>query len=106
TIPRAIPESEREPVAVAIAQGMRESLGMANIRVFGVSDKTHFAQVLIEADYRMKLIGIGVEPPPVKMVTFLSALDSPRESSLERWWFTPNYDCVKITDDRLAMELV
>ena len=106
TIPRMIPQSQREPTTLAIAKGMRESLGMANIRVFGVSDKSHFAQVLIEADYRMKLIGIGVEPPPVKMVTFLSALDSPRESSLQRWWFTPNYDCVKVTEDRLAMELV
>lgn len=106
SIPRTIPQASREPVTLAIAQGMRESLGMANIRVFGVSDKTHFAQVLIEADYRMKLIGIGVEPPPVKMVTFLSALDSPRESSLQRWWFTPNYDCVKVTEDRLAIELV
>ena len=25
---------------------------------------------------------------------------------LQRWWFTPDYDCVKVTDDRLAMELV
>src|SRR5262249_1821392 len=67
---------------------------------------THFAQVLIEADLRMKLIAIGLEPPPVKMVTFIAALDSPRMSVMHRWWFTPNYDCVKVTDDRLAMELV
>ena len=93
-------------MAAKIAQGTRDSLGMANIRVFGISDKTHFAQVLIEADYRMKLIGIGLERPPVKMLTFSKALKRARSSSLQRWWFTPNYDCVKVTDDRLAMELV
>ena len=37
----------------------------------GVSPDTHFAQVLVEADYRMKLIGIGLEDPPVKMTTFI-----------------------------------
>ena len=54
----------------------------------------------------MKLIGIGLELPPVKMVTFISALDSPRMSIVQRWWFTPDYDCVKVSQDRLAMELV
>ncbi len=108
TIPKEVPKSpQRELATVQIhAQGMRDSLGMSNIRVFTVSDKTHFAQVLIEADYRMKLIGIGVEPPPVKLVTFIAALNSPRAASMQRWWFTPNYDCVKVTPDHLAMELV
>ncbi|MFN0054848.1 MAG: DUF1598 domain-containing protein [Planctomycetales bacterium] len=107
TIPASIPESQRGAATSRIAGGMRDSLGMANIRVFGASDRTHFAQVLIEADYRMKLIGIGLEPAPVKMATFISALDSPpKKSALLRWWFAPNYDCVKVTEDRLAMELV
>jgi hypothetical protein len=106
TIPAAIGEEQRELATVQIAKGMRDSLGLSNIRVFGVSDKTHFAQVLIEADYRMKLIGIGLEPPPVEMVTFISALNSARMASMQRWWFTPHYDCVKVTEDRQAMELV
>src|SRR5262249_29658286 len=106
TIPATISEEQRELATVQIAKGMRDSLGLSNIRVFGVSDKTHFAQVLIEADYRMKLIGIGLEPPPVEMVTFIAALNSARMSAMQRWWFTPHYDCVKVTDDRLAMELV
>jgi hypothetical protein len=106
TVPRVIPESQRGPAAVAIARGMRDSLGMAHIRVFGISEKTHFARVLVEADYRMKLIGIGLEPPPVKMATFLGSLQGASESTLQRWWFTPNYDCLKVTPDGLAMELI
>jgi hypothetical protein len=27
-------------------------------------------------------------------------------NALQRWYFTPNYECVKVSDDALAMELV
>jgi hypothetical protein len=56
----------------------------------------------------MKLIGVGLEQPPVRMASFFELIGaSPgRQGELERWWFTPDYDCVKVTDDRLAMELV
>ncbi|MBC8869716.1 MAG: DUF1598 domain-containing protein [Planctomycetes bacterium] len=106
TIPRTIPQRARQQVAARIAQGSAESLGMANIRVFGISANTHFAQVMIEADYRMKLIGVGLEPPPTRMTTFIGALTVPQHSMLQRWWFTPRYDCVRVTKDRQAMELV
>jgi hypothetical protein len=106
SIPPAIPEDQRELATVQIAQGMRDSLGMSIVRVFTVSENTHFAQVLIESDYRMKLIGIGLEPPPVEMVTFIGALNAANVSAMQRWWFTPHYDCVKVTEDGLAMELV
>jgi hypothetical protein len=106
TIPRSIPQSARSVVAAQIAKGVTEALGMADVRLFGVPENTHFAQVLVEADYRMKLIGIGLEPPPVQMVTFASALKSAQQGGLQRWWFTPDYACVKVTADRGAMELV
>jgi len=106
SIPRTIPQSRRGAAAVQIAQGCRQSLGMSNVKVFGVPPDTHFARVLIEADHRMKLIGIGLHPPPVRMTTFLGALGSARHSTLQRWWFTPNYDCVKTSADGNAMGLV
>ena len=106
TIPRAIPQARRDAAAATIAQRVKESLGLADIRLFGISPRTHFAQVLVEADYRMKRIAIGSEPPPIKMTTFLSALDSPREATLQRWWFVPDYDGIRIADDKMAMELL
>lgn len=107
TIPANVPASRKAQVAAQVAQGMRESLGMAKIRVFGVPADTHFAQVLVEADYRMKLIGIGLETPPVRIPSYLDLVgNSVREGTLHRWWFTPDYDCVRVSADRLAMELV
>src|SRR4029079_2113716 len=94
--------------AQAIVEGLKQQLGLHNVSVTGVSAKTHFAQVIVEADYRMKLIGIGIEPPPVKMATYVdkaSAADVSR-SAMQRWFFTPNYDCVRVAGDDLAMELV
>jgi hypothetical protein len=106
TIPRSVRPAERQQIAEQVGKGMQQALGMADVRVFGISPRTHFAEVLIEADYRMKLIGIGAEQPPVKMATFISSLDSPKNGNLQRWWFTPNYDCLRVTDDRLGFELV
>jgi hypothetical protein len=106
SIPHSVREDQRAAATASIAKGTAEALGNAEIRVFGVSPRTHFAHVLIEADYRMKRIGIGVEPPPVKMATFLSALQSPQQGTLQRWWFTPDYQCVRLSDDKLAAELV
>jgi hypothetical protein len=94
--------------ADAIVMGLKEKLGLHNVSVHGLSPRTHFAQVMVEADYRMKLIGIGLEPPPVKMATYIDRA-SPTEVSrnaLQRWFFTPHYDCVRVAEDNLAMELV
>jgi hypothetical protein len=91
-----------------IVQGLRESLGMQAVSIRGVSPRTHFAQVLVEADYRMKLIGIGIEQPPVKIVSYVERAN-PRDVSrnaLQRWYFIPNYECLRVSEDELAMELV
>jgi len=106
TIPRSVSQRDRDAVAAHITDGSRDAIGMRVPRVFGIPDETRFAHVMLEADYRMKRIGIGVEPPPVKMHTFVSALRSARHGIAQRWWFQPDYDCVKVTEDRLAMELV
>jgi hypothetical protein len=105
-IPRVVAAAERERVAIEVQRGTLEALGMANVRVFTLPANTHMAEVMVEADYRMKLIAVGLEPPPVKMPTFFSALGLPKQMTLQRWWFTPDYKCVRVAGDGLAMELV
>ena len=91
-----------------IVNGLRERLGMQIITVGGVSPKTHFAQVLVEADYNMKLIGIGLEQPPVRLTSYVARANPHQVASnaLQRWFFVPDYQCVRVSDDSLAMELV
>jgi hypothetical protein len=91
-----------------IAEGLRESLGMQVITVGGVPASTHFAQVMVEADYRMKLIGIGLEQPPVNIATFV-AMANPAamaRNALQRWYFVPDYQRIKVAEDGLAAEFV
>ncbi len=89
-------------------EGLRNSLGYQLVSVHGVSPKTHFAQVMVEADYRMKLIGIGLERPPVKLVSYVERArpGDVGRNAMQRWFFVPDYQCVRETEDRLAMELV
>lgn len=91
-----------------IVNGLRERLGMQVITVGGISPKTNFAQVMVEADYRMKLIGIGLETPPVRLTSYVDRAKPSQVASnaLQRWYFVPNYQCVKVSEDAMAMELV
>jgi hypothetical protein len=91
-----------------LAEGARSSLGLQNVTINGISPKTHFAQVLVEADYRMKLIGIGLETPPVKFASYVDKVNLREVSrnAMQRWYFMPDYQCVRQSDDKLAMELV
>jgi hypothetical protein len=99
---------QEQVIAPRIVEGLRSSLGMQNVTVNGVSPKTHFAQVLVEADYRMKLIGIGLEQPPIRMVSFVDRVNPSQvaRNALFRWFFIPDYNCVRVSEDGLAMELV
>ncbi len=91
-----------------IVNGLRENLGLQTIRLTGVPTNSHFAKVLVEADYRMKLIGIGLENPGVKMASYVERTTPAAVSrnALQRWYFVPNYECVRVAADDLAAELV
>ena len=92
-----------------IVEGLQSNLGLQRVTVNGVSPKTHFAVVMVEADYRMKLIGIGLEKPPVRLVSWVdrpTAAQSISRNAMARWYFTPDYECVRTSSDGTAMELV
>ena len=62
---------------------------------------------MVEADYRMKLIGIGLEIPPVRLTSYVDRANPHQVASnaLQRWYFVPNYQCVRVSEDSLAMQL-
>jgi hypothetical protein len=105
---RSLHPQPTDAFAQYTAAGLRQSLGLHNVSVYGVSPKTHFAQVMVEADYRMKLIGLGLERPPVRLVSYVARANPAQVSrnAMQRWFFTPDYQCVRVSEDQLAMELV
>jgi len=91
-----------------IVESLRTCLGLQKVRIEGVPPNTHFAQVMVEADYRMKLIGIGLEQPPVKLTSWVerASTSSVGRNALQRWYFMPDYKCVRVSEGDTAMELV
>ena len=108
-------EWQKRAIAGQIGRGMenqivksyKDSLGLQTVTIKGISPKTDFARILVEADYRMKLIGMELERPAVKGITsFVSkANPSGKSNALNRWYFEPDYECVTINNDRTAIEL-
>jgi hypothetical protein len=93
--------------AQRLAIGLKENLGLQNVTFKGIPTSTHFARVLVEADYRMKLIGIGLEKLPVRLKSYVDRANPSAVSAnaMERWYFQPNYDGIAVSDDGLAMKI-
>jgi hypothetical protein len=66
--------------------------------------------VLVEADYRMKLVGLGLEEGTIDVPSYLDLIEIPKGQSpppmdVLRWWFVMNYESVLADADRRAFEL-
>ncbi len=90
---------------LAFANGLRNALGFQTVSLKGIPSTTHFAQALVEADYRMKLIGIGLEQPMTKFTSWIERVRPSGTNKLQRWFFVANYDAVKVSPDQTAMKL-
>ena len=91
-----------------IVNGLKNALGHQVVSITGVSSETHFARVLVEADYRMKLMGIGLEKIPARGMKSFAASANPKtvaRNALFRWYFVPDYECVRMSPDKLAISL-
>lgn len=90
-----------------LAKGLKDNLGLQNVTIRGIPDSTHFARVLVEADYRMKLIGIGLERLPMRMQSYVDRANpsAVAANALERWYFQPRYDGISVSQDGLAMKI-
>ena len=95
------------PAPQAVFRGMEEALGPQQVRVGGVPADSRFARVLVAADYRMKRIGMGLEPSGVKeLPSYLAMVPAGgRAASLPRFWLEAEYDPIARDADELAWRL-
>ena len=95
----------------ALRDRLHEALGQMDVTVQGVAPNSHAASVIVEADYRMKLIGLGVMPSVSGLRNYFQRIhldddgQLPEVDQLVRWWFTMNYDSVVTNEDRTIFEL-
>ena len=84
---------------------MAATLGTHDVRIMGVPEDSHFGRVLVEADYRMKLISMGLENPGVKGLRSHLSMLKGGGNSIQRWWLVPLYDSLACDAQREAFEL-
>ncbi len=106
-----IKESNKKPIQTeerkAWLQTLRSQLGKQDIEVNGLDPRTRAARVMVEADYHMKLVGMGLAQgvPGIKCYLDLIKIprgESPPPMSVLRWWFTLNYDAILTAKDHSA----
>jgi hypothetical protein len=77
------------------AGAIEQQLGPQRITVGGVPPTSHFARVLVAADYRMKRISMGLEAAPIaglpSFVQMSKATSMGMKNMLPRWWLEPDY---------------
>ncbi len=89
---------------------LREEVGKQDIEVYGLDPRTRAARVIVAADYRMKLVGMGLEEGVPGVQSYLKSIklapgQPPPPMTVLRWWFTLNYDPPVCSRDRLAFAL-
>ncbi len=91
----------------ATLRGMEAALGPQRIRVRGVPEDSRFAQVLVAADYRMKRIGMGLEPSGVREIpSYLAMIPAGGSASaLPRFWLEPTYEPLSHDPDELSWRI-
>jgi hypothetical protein len=88
----------------------RAAMGRQDIRIYGIDPRTRVGRVLVEADYRMKLVGIGLEEGVLGVTSYLASVEigkdgNPPPMNVLRWWFTLNHEALMATDSRDAFQL-
>ncbi len=92
------------------AKQLGEKLGMQDVTIYGVPADSRVARVIVEADYRMKLIGIGKLDAGSEIPDYfalLAAAGNPSSGRLDalRWWLTMKYDAVAHSDRQDAYQI-
>jgi hypothetical protein len=89
---------------------IKSRMGLQDVEIYGVPANSDVARVLVAADYRMKLIGIGKLEGGKEIPSIFELLPRfPKHQSMPldalRWWLTMNYDSILHSPDRQVYEI-
>jgi hypothetical protein len=97
----------------ATGQFLREiqsRMGLQDVQIYGVPADSRVASVLVTADYRMKLIGIGKIDAGKAIPSIFALLPKfPKHQTMPldalRWWLTMKYESILHSPDRQVFEI-
>jgi len=89
---------------------LQQQLGLQDVEINGIPDDSRVAAVIFEADYRLKMIGIGKLPGGSGIPNIFDLLPKTDEVKSQRmdalrWWLSMKYDAVMHSPDRNVFEI-
>ena len=92
----------------ATLMAMQNAMGPQQVTVGGVPGDSRFARVLVAADYRLKRVGMGLEPSGIpELPSYLSMVPpgSSAATTLPRFWLEADYEPISRDPDELAWRI-
>ncbi|HEX5104354.1 MAG TPA: DUF1598 domain-containing protein, partial [Pirellulaceae bacterium] len=98
------------PINDATVAGLEQAVGPQQVTLTGVPPGTHFAQVLVAADFLMKRLAMNFEPAPIDgLPSYMEMLQADRgpapRNAMPRWWMTASYEPLLKDEAGLAWQL-
>ncbi len=92
------------------ARQLQRKLGKQDVQIYGVPADSRVARVIVEADYRMKLIGIGKLDAGAEIPDYFELMTTAQVSDVSsldalRWWMSIECASVLKSDDANAFEI-
>ncbi|HET6327192.1 MAG TPA: DUF1598 domain-containing protein [Planctomycetaceae bacterium] len=89
---------------------LQQELGLQDVEINGVPVESRIAQVIFEADYRLKMIGIGKLHAGHGIASYFDILPKTGEVKSQkmdalRWWLSMKYDSVTHSPDRNVFQI-
>jgi hypothetical protein len=89
---------------------LQQQLGLQDVEINGVPADSRVAEVIFEADYRLKMIGIGALPGGSGVSSVFDLFPKTgevrsRRMDALRWWLSMKYDAVLHSPDRNLFEI-
>ncbi len=89
---------------------LQQKLGRQDIEIWGIPTDSRVARVIVEADYRMKLIGIDKLEAGKEIPSYFDLLAANQPKNVQsmdalRWWLTMKYDAVSHSTDKTVFEI-
>lgn len=84
---------------------MADILGDYNVRIFGLPPSSHATLKMVDADYQMKRINLGLARTGIRGFKSQLAMMRPDDNSMRRYWFTPRYDQIERSVDGSVFRL-
>ena len=112
---KAVSEAQKGPLSgtagrINFVNRLTKALGEQDVRVNGIPADSRVARVIVDADYRMKLIGIDKLDAGNRIPSYFDLLaKNPQKTQpaldAMRWWLTMKYDGVVHSQDRNAFHI-